>query len=72
MKNERFGLWPKKKLRLPVLKEEAMSEKPIFAVPIFIKKWLKYGGKFGKIGKIVKNAVSVEKTAVVAYSQRKF
>ena len=49
-----------------------MPEKPIFAVPIFIKKWLKYGGKSGKIGKIVKNAVSVEKTAVLAYSQRIF
>jgi hypothetical protein len=30
-----------------------MSQKPIFAVPVFIKKWLKYGGKSGKIGKIV-------------------
>lgn len=49
-----------------------MPEKLIFAVPIFIKKWLKYGGKSGKIGKIVKNAVSVEKTAVLAYSQRIF
>jgi hypothetical protein len=72
VRNERFGLWPKKKLRLPVLKEEAMSEKPIFAIPIFIKKWLKYGGKCGRIGKILEPPFLFKKAALMAYSQRIF
>ena len=49
-----------------------MPKKPVFAVPIFIKKWLKYGGKSGKIGKIVEPLFLFKKAAVMAYSQRIF
>ena len=49
-----------------------MPEKPIFAVPIFIKKWLEYGGKSGKIDKIVEPPFLFKKAAVVAHCQRIF
>ena len=49
-----------------------MPKKPVFAVPIFIKKWLTYGGKSGKVGKIVEPPFLLKKAAVMAYSQRIF